>query len=449
VDDMVEYGQLVVGAGGGSWGGSGGCGADDTVGLCGAGATATGGGATGSPAGSCAGAGTLGLGGAGCGGGGGGGYYGGGGGGLSASGGPQSSAVIGAGGGGSAFVSPTATMVSTEVGVEPGNGLVRISYASNHVYPGLHWSAPHPVDTRGGLSGVSCPTRTFCMAVDSSGRAMTYDGHWSKPKKVVAGSLTAVSCPTRTFCVAVGSVGAPKENDPVIAVDSNGKWSTTVGPDAGAAEPLTGVSCDSPTFCVASGTMWEGGAPGTTAYVETYDGHSWTVVQNQDLTGYASGDVMSGVSCVSVSFCLAGGTAGDRGDIGGLADVDNGGTWTGSQIFDDRTLGLEGGGIDAVACAAGNSCLVAGLGPYVWSYDNGGWTVAVADRVADVTALACPEASTCVAADSAGNVVSEASGNWEPPLSVDSGHSLSAVSCPTTRFCVTVDSDGDVVVGHS
>jgi len=442
-----EYGSASGGAGGGTAGAPSSCSGSP----CGAGGTATAGGAAGSPASPCAVAGSLGQGGSGCGGGGGGGYYGGGGGAFDPGSGPASPALDGPGGGGSGYVSPLATAASTVGGLQFGNGLLRISYTTTHPVAGLHWSAPRPIDaTTGGLSSVSCADGDFCAAVDTAGRAMTYDGHWSKPVKVANGALSAVSCSSRAFCIAVGSaVGSNNEGGPLVAMDRRGVWTSSTGPVAGFDEVLTGVSCVSPSFCVASGTYYEGGAPGNTAFVQTFDGHSWTVVFDQDLTGYANGDSMAGVSCSSTLFCVAVGIAGDRGDVGGLVDVDTDGTWVGTQISDDRAGSFDGsGGLSAIACSAVNSCLAAGPSGYVYSNHGSGWTVGIGDPQSTVTALSCPDTSTCLAVDGAGNMLVNERGDWEVARSVDPGHALSSLSCPTSQFCVTVDTAGRVVIGR-
>ncbi|MHB8263594.1 MAG: hypothetical protein ACYDGY_07590, partial [Acidimicrobiales bacterium] len=39
------------------------------------------------------------------------------------------------------------------------------------------WGSPSPVDqSGGGITSVSCPASTFCMAVDGNGDAMTWNG---------------------------------------------------------------------------------------------------------------------------------------------------------------------------------------------------------------------------------------------------------------------------------
>ncbi len=449
-DNGLDHGDALGGAGGGTSGAmSFWCPNDGFMTTCGAGGTATAGGAAGSPAAPCAVAGSLGQGGSGCGGGGGGGYYGGGGGAFYAGSGPPLPSIDGPGGGGSAYVSPSATDAVTVGGVQYGDGLLRISYTSTDGYPGLQWSAARRIDAKRDRVAVSCAAPTSCVAVDSAGRAMTYDGRWSKPAPVVTGGLAAISCPSRTFCVAVGSApSATILSAPLIAVDNHGTWSSSSGPEPGTQEVLTGVSCVSSTFCVAAGTYLQNGSPGTTAFVQTFDGHSWTVVENQDLTGYASGDTMQGVSCSSTAFCTAVGTAGDRSDIGGLVDVDAGGSWTGTQISDDRTANFtEGGGLNAVGCPVVNSCVAAGVEGEVYSYDGHGWTVAVGDPESAITAISCPDASTCLAVDGAGNALIDQTGNWEVARSIDPGHSLRSVSCPTTRFCLSVDTAGRAVIG--
>ena len=452
-DADLDHGDALGGAGGGTPGATSfWCPGGGFVATCGAGGTVTAGGAAGTPAAGCASPGTLGQGGSGCGGGGGGGYYGGGGGGLNAGSGPGSPAIAGPGGGGSGYVAPSATAGSTAVGVQYGNGLVRISYTTARSFPGLRWSTPHRVVfTPGGISAVSCAAPTFCVAVDGAGRVTTYDGRWSKPEALTDGTLSAVSCPSRSFCAAVGSIDASDTSEPVVAVDRHGTWSTATGPVAGAQEVLTGVSCVSGTFCVAAGTYLQSGAPGTTAFVQTFDGHSWAVVDNTvDLSGYASGDSMAAVSCSSITFCAAAGIAGDRSDIGGLVDVDERGTWTGTQISDDRTVSFEEqGGLDAISCPAVHACLAAGPSGYVFTYDGTGWTQDIGDPQAPVTAVSCPDSSTCLAADGAGSVLTEQGGNWEVARSVDPGHAMSSLSCPTARFCVGVDSGGRIVVGHA
>ena len=64
---------------------------------------------------------------------------------------------------------------------------------------------------------MSCPSASFCVAVDDDGNAFTYNGSsWSTPSRIdTIGDLTSVSCPSSSFCVAVDQ---PPNGDPANAV---------------------------------------------------------------------------------------------------------------------------------------------------------------------------------------------------------------------------------------
>ncbi len=73
----------------------------------------------------------------------------------------------------------------------------------------MTWSVPRSIDPNGNFASVSCPSSSFCVAVDSSGDVSTYNGvSWSSPKVIdPSGVLVSVSCPTVRFCVAVDYAG--------------------------------------------------------------------------------------------------------------------------------------------------------------------------------------------------------------------------------------------------
>ena len=59
------------------------------------------------------------------------------------------------------------------------------------------WSQGRLIDPlRGQPTSVSCPTATFCVAVDQSGYALTYNGtSWSSPEEIDPGNiLESVFC---------------------------------------------------------------------------------------------------------------------------------------------------------------------------------------------------------------------------------------------------------------
>lgn len=156
------------------------------------------------------------------------------------------------------------------------------SWTSTFVNPDHYWGA------------LSCPTATFCVAGDADGNVWTYDsGSWTGPTNISAGveaqpfsstafpdGISQVSCPPgqTTFCVAVDNSGYAMTYDGTT-------WSTPVSIDAGY---LVEVSCASTTLCVASDSS--GG-------VVTYDGSTWTPLALG--TGSVEASCASSAFCVA------------------------------------------------------------------------------------------------------------------------------------------------------
>ena len=439
------------GAGGGSSGSTGiYCAAGGFYPSCGEGGSATAGGAAGPSMLPCVTGGTLGVGGTGCGGGGGGGYFGGGGGGYF-DGIPDCCSSLGAitvesaGGGGSGYVTPTATGTALDAGLQFGNGLVRISYLSAHTHPGLTWSAPVSIDSTGGaLSGISCSTAKFCIAVDSKGNAATYShGRWSAFTAVAGpgNDFTSVSCASKTFCAAVGTDSAGDDTDLAVIYD-HGTWSSNTSDTIYPGETLASVSCaKNTTFCTAVGSYNPG--VGDTMVSETYNGHAWTASGGG--SGYGSpGDLLATVSCAAANSCVTGGIVQDRNDVGDWLGITYHRGFSGGQITNNGVMGLSDW-LDASACT-GASCVVAGNGNYVFTVRRSAWSGPYdPDGTSTITALSCSSASDCLAVDDTGAVLADSSGTWSAPVMIDPGHALSAVSCPTAGFCAAVDPAGRAV----
>jgi hypothetical protein len=120
-----------------------------------------------------------------------------------------------------------------------------VDYSGNVLtYNGSSWSSPKSIDTKGPRS-ISCPTRSFCAAVDASGNVLTYNGSsWSSPKSIDAGrGLYSVSCPTSSFCVAVDGRGN-------VLTYGGSSWSSPESIDRNEGG-LQSVSCPTASFCAA------------------------------------------------------------------------------------------------------------------------------------------------------------------------------------------------------
>jgi hypothetical protein len=159
--------------------------------------------------------------------------------------------------------------------------------SNGHVltYDGRSWSKPVSIDAGRTMASVSCPTASFCAAVDPSGYVLTYEGRsWSKPVRMDKYGLNSVSCPTVSFCAAVG------QEDGNAVTYNGSSWSKPVRVDWG--NGLTSVSCATASFCAA--VDWWGS-------VYTYNGISWSSLDSID-PGYPG---LESVSCPTTSFCAA------------------------------------------------------------------------------------------------------------------------------------------------
>ena len=116
---------------------------------------------------------------------------------------------------------------------------------------GEQWSMPDSFGNSSSFAGVSCPTTSFCTAVDDSGGALRWNGlTWSGQSRIEPGQTslttlgptpTGVSCPSTNFCAVSDSSGGV-----VQWVDNT--WSRG---DVDGSGHLTAISCPSASFCVA------------------------------------------------------------------------------------------------------------------------------------------------------------------------------------------------------
>jgi hypothetical protein len=76
----------------------------------------------------------------------------------------------------------------------------------------LVWTAPTGLDDHA-INAVSCPSVSFCVAVDDHGQVLTSTNpfagarHWQADDGDTGRALTALSCPSASVCVAVDAQG--------------------------------------------------------------------------------------------------------------------------------------------------------------------------------------------------------------------------------------------------
>jgi len=269
--------------------------------------------------------------------------------------------------------------------------------------PVTAWSAPSTIDSRG-LSGISCPTTSFCVAVDAGGYALKYNGSsWSSFGDIDAGRvLNNISCISSVFCMAIDDSG--------YAVKYNGSSWTISHIDG--SQQLLSISCFSTTFCVA------GDGAG---HELTYNGTNWPK------TTLESGNSVQGVSCTSTTFCMA-------IDGSGHAFKYNGLSWSAATTIDTRPT-------TAISCAS-TFCAVVDFDGYAVTYNGSAWSSPHdIDGTHILISVSCTSSAFCQTTDTVGNALLYNGTAWTPS-DIDGSSYLASVSCQATTFCEAVDGAG-------
>ncbi len=167
-----------------------------------------------------------------------------------------------------------------------------------------------------------------------------------------AEALSGVSCVSARYCMAVGS----DASGPLALLWNGATWRKTAMPLPGGSSTglLLSVSCKSAAFCVAVGRY--GMQPVVFSLVETWNGKAWTP---STLPG-PYGNYVESVSCGAVRSCVAVGVTYpvNLGPVGPLAETLHGTTWTMRTV--SLPAGAVGATLGAVSCASAVRCVVAG-----------------------------------------------------------------------------------------
>lgn len=172
-------------------------------------------------------------------------------------------------------------------------------------------------------------------------------------------AVSAISCVSSRFCVAGGTYkSAAKSRQAFVSLWNGSTWKDhevasqlNSGDDAA----VDSVSCVSAKFCVAAGWYWNSFS-NEAAFVSIWNGATWsdrTVAGN--ISGLYAG--LSTVSCVSDAFCVAGGfySPDIEENVEALVAVWNGSTWSPHEVAANLNYQDAGGG--AIAAVAALSCL--------------------------------------------------------------------------------------------
>jgi len=289
------------------------------------------------------------------------------------------------------------------------------------------------------LTAVSCPAgSTACAAVDNHSQEVgfTPSGTSTAPEPVASPSMSGIACPSRTQCTAIESGSSEVTFDPTTgAINSAGVSAIDTTNNA-----LTGIACVSTTEC----TAVDGGGNEI-----TFD----PTTGQEKAGGFLSLEAVpaTSVACQIVngsSQCTAVDTSGN--EVTFSPDPPNVGINTNTPTQEDS------GALQSVACPSATQCTaVDTTGREVTftptsqtSSTPGSIDSGVGDSLLSVV---CPSTSRCTAVDRGGNVISFSADPGHQPSNVVSQNleggntsvSLNAISCPTATQCTAVDSLGE------
>jgi hypothetical protein len=249
--------------------------------------------------------------------------------------------------------------------------------------------------------GVGCASATFCKAVGTAGRILSWNGSlWNADTSPATERLFGVACVSATFCKVVGEGGT-------IIFWNGSAWSVDA---SGTGQHLSDVACVSSSFCK---------AVGISGVIRTWNGSSWSA----EASGTTK--ILYGVDCVSTSFCKA---VGDDGIILSWS----GGTWT-ADSSGVGTLLLD------VACVSASFCkAVGGLG-VIRSWNGSTWSADTSGAQGNLNAVACLSTTFCkLGTSTKSHIWSYGGGStWSADTSPDTGP-VSDIACVSTSFCKAV-----------
>jgi uncharacterized membrane protein len=303
---------------------------------------------------------------------------------------------------------------------------------------GTAWQLQAVPSGAAAVNSVSCVSATFCEAV-GLGVADSWNGsQWSAqtlPSSLSSANLTSVSCTSRGRCETVGE-GNVSGNIVGVAGAWNGSgWTaqSTPNPAMATFANLNAVSCAAARSCEAAGDYQvQVAANDPKALAQAWNGNSWAL-QHAVAPAGATHNALSGVSCVSASFCQALGT----GPGGPSAALWNGTSWT-VQAVPGRDVQSQ-----KVSCATVDFCMSAdGFGD-VDTWNGSSWSAGTAvTGFPFVNSISCLSPSFCEVTGEGPSGENAAMWNgtsWAAqPTPGPASNSLDAVSCNAVSSCEAV-----------
>jgi hypothetical protein len=276
------------------------------------------------------------------------------------------------------------------------------------------------------LTDVSCPTTTFCMAVDAGGHAITYQGgHWSAPVSVdPSGPLSSVSCPSTTYCLAVSA------SQQGFSVYNGTSWTTLAHPPSYITSDFASVTCS-----VSQGVYGCAAVSGSTGKAAIYYA-SYPVAADRwnEFTG-PNGALGSAEGAHAISCALDGAENYDCLILSG-----NGTYQTATNAASNPLAFVLVNGSASASCPTTTFCMAGGNNSGSTFTFNGTAFTSLAATFAP-TGISCT-GTFCVATDKADIYTSTGGAAWTAGVPINPSKDSVGISCPSSTFCAVITAGG-------
>ena len=321
---------------------------------------------------------------------------------------------------------------------------------------------PNPFPSGPTLNGITCASASMCAAIDVEGNAFVSgdpsggSGAWKSglvdpgamdplPAGVTPPAVTGVACPSRRLCVAVDFLGDVVWSASPLAGASTWRVRNV---QAGY-NPIASLVCPSASLCV--------GASGLNHLLAS----THPAAAPSAWRSFAVGQGAASVSCLSTSFCY--GVSGSELLFSSRSPAGGPGQWSVTAIGGPNRP-------YAVSCPSRSLCVaVEGNGEIATSTDPqagaGAWKAVSADTAVGpecgkygpgdgcdpgLSAISCPTVAFCAASDQQGNVITTrdptgSAAAWTT-TSLSPDFTFGQVMCPAATSCVWFDGSSRVLV---
>jgi hypothetical protein len=272
------------------------------------------------------------------------------------------------------------------------------------------------------VESVDCASATFCVATSPFSSSMWNGSTWSARTTVVAfpDLLDQLSCPTTTWCAALDLAGT-------VWTSTNGRtW--TKGPSTGfqpttpGSVPLRSLSCAAANSCVAIGSI-EYARPAQD--VRTFNGTSWSAiaVADEDDDGW-----LSDVSCATTTTCVA-------VDRAGFAVVRTGSTWSYPQKVLPDLENVNEVIFNGLDCPSATMCMAVDSAGNAWTFNGSSWSGPVRVASVPVGDLSCPTTTFCMVLDARKNIRTYDGKSWKKQATAPP-EPIGALTCASPTYCL-------------